>query len=202
MGIVFAYENAKLTNFLWSGLSYFSISLSLNVLLTLMIVIRLILHTRSIRTTMGISGIGGSSKAIVIILVESGALFAVSLLLVIGPWGSSTNDYTVGNFLPILSETQVRTFPTVISPQVVCDNGIGQVIAPLLVILRVANKSAFTSNAAVSGRLSSSRSWGQLVGGSDTLPGGNPSSSVDRRGVESYELGTRVATATDSHKDT
>ena len=167
-----------------------------------MIVIRLILHTRSIHATMGISGIGGSSKAIVIILVESGALFAVSLLLVIGPWGSSTNNYIVGNFLPILSETQVRTFPTVISPQVVCDNGIGQVIAPLLIILRVANKSTFTSNAAVSGRLSSSRSWGQLIGGGDTLPGGNPSSSVDQRRVESYELGTRVATVTNSHKDT
>ena len=89
-----------------------------------------------------------------------------------------------------------------ISRQVVCDDGIGQVIAPLLVITRVANKSAFTSNTPVPGRLGSSRSWVQLTGGSDTLPGGNLSSSVDGRRVDSYELGIRVETTTDSHRDT
>ena len=111
MGIAFVYYNAKLidTGTVWSSLSYLSISFSLNVILTLMIVIRLILHTRSIRTTMGISGIGESSKAIITMLVESGALFAVSLLLVLGTWGAK--NYVAESFFPILSETQVRTFP-------------------------------------------------------------------------------------------
>ena len=110
MGIAFVYYDAKLTNStVWSSLSYLSISLSLNVILTLMIVIRLTLHIRRIRTTMWISGIGESSKAIITMLVESGALFAVSLLLVLGTWGA--NNYVAESFFPILSETQVRAFP-------------------------------------------------------------------------------------------
>ena len=47
----------------WSGLAYLSISLSLNVLLTLMIVIRLILHARNARVAMGITGGGGFCQA-------------------------------------------------------------------------------------------------------------------------------------------
>ena len=91
-----------------------------------------------------------------------------------------------------------------ISARVVCDDGTGQVIAPLLVILRVADKSAFTSNTGASYRMGSSKtmSWGEFTGGSDTLPGGNHSSSVDRRRVDSYELGIRIETTTDCHKDT
>ena len=73
-----------------------------------MIVIRLILHTRAIRTAMGGSGIGGLSKAIVTMLVESCALYAVSSVLVIGPWSATA---TFGNtFLDILPEIQVRVF--------------------------------------------------------------------------------------------
>ena len=109
LGTAFVYYDAKLINPAWSGLSYLSISFSLNVILTLMIVIRLILHTRRIRTTMGKGGIGESSKAVVTMLVESGALFAVSLLLVLGTWGAK--NYVAESFFPILSETQVRTFP-------------------------------------------------------------------------------------------
>ena len=92
----------------WATIPYFSISLSLNVLLTLMIVIRLILHTRSVRTAMGISGIGGLSNAIITMLIESCALYAVSSLLVLGPWSAVNSSVEI--FLPILAETQVRIF--------------------------------------------------------------------------------------------
>ena len=107
MGIVFIYQTTVLTNTVqWSAVPWFSISLSLNVLLTLMIVIRLILHTRNVRTAMGGTGIGGLCEAIVTMLVESCALYAVSSLLVIGPWGAQ-NPVT-NAFFPILAQTQVR----------------------------------------------------------------------------------------------
>ena len=109
MGIAFICWEANLTNNAWFGVSYFSISLSLSVLLTLMIVTRLILHTRRIRTAMGISGIGGSSKAVVTMLVESYAVYAANSLLFIVLW-STTN--IAGNFLfRVLSKTQVRAPP-------------------------------------------------------------------------------------------
>lgn len=88
-----------------------SISLSLNVLLTLMIVIRLVLHSRDIRAILGapLGGTSGLYKAIIAMLVESCALFAVSSLLVIGL--SVTGHYASNAFLPILDETQVRPLP-------------------------------------------------------------------------------------------
>ena len=67
-------------------------------------------------------------------------------------------------------------------------------IAPLLVIQRVANKSALTSNTIVSGRLSpfEARSRGELTDGSDALPGGDPTSSVDRMEWALASLGVRL----------
>ena len=108
MGVLLIYQSSKVVSVVWSALPWFTISLSLNIILTLMIVIRLILHTRAIRTAMGGSGIGGLSKAIVTMLIESCALYAVSSVLVIGPWSATA---TFGNtFLAILPEIQVRVF--------------------------------------------------------------------------------------------
>ena len=91
------------------GLSYLSISLSLNILLTFMIVIRLVLHSRNIRTTMGApSGVAGLYKAIVVMLIESSAIYAASSLLYLGPLSSGNNIAHM--FLPILAEIQVRAF--------------------------------------------------------------------------------------------
>jgi hypothetical protein len=88
---------------------YFSISVSLNVLLTLMIAVRLILHSREIR------GIAGSLvkpdrlyKAIVTILIESSAIYAISFLLFIGSWAAGSSVQNI--FLQALAETQVRVF--------------------------------------------------------------------------------------------
>ena len=109
MGVLLVYQSAQLVGKVWSAVPWFSISLSLNILLTLMIVVRLILHARNIRTGMGGTGIGGLCKAIVTMLVESCALYAVSSVLVIGPWSAQA---TIGNtFLSILPEIQVRAFP-------------------------------------------------------------------------------------------
>ena len=94
---------------LWISIPYFSISLSLNVTLTLMIVVRLVLHGRNVRAATGSrSGIGRLHKTIASILIESCALFTLGSLLVIGTYAA--NNPAVIGFVPLLGETQVRTF--------------------------------------------------------------------------------------------
>jgi len=106
------------------GVPYLSISVSLNVLLTLMIVIRLILHGRNIRTATGsLAGITGWYKMISTMLIESCALFAGSSLLVVGALAavvySSTRysnipiigSFVVDIFFPVLAVIQVCAFP-------------------------------------------------------------------------------------------
>ena len=84
------------------GLPSFSISLAINVILTFMIVIRLILHRRNIRNAMGIQdSASGVYNAIITVLVESSALYAVSVLLFIGLWAG--NNPSVNVFSPILA---------------------------------------------------------------------------------------------------
>ena len=92
------------------GIPYLPILVSLNVFLTLMVVIQLVLHGRNIRAaTKSPSGINGLYNAIATMFIESCALITVSLLLVIGLLGAGSP--TVDIFLPILTETQVRTSP-------------------------------------------------------------------------------------------
>jgi len=98
--------NTVLTNF---GLPYYSISISLNVLLTLMIVIRLIVHSRDVRSTLGTpGGISGLYKALITMLIESSALYTINSLLVIGLWAGGSTVAEV--FFPVLAEVQVRAF--------------------------------------------------------------------------------------------
>ena len=104
------------------GIPYLSISVSLNILLTLMIVIRLVLHGRNLRATTGSAvGIRGLYKAVSTMFIESCALFAMTSLVVVGAlfWAGNSNTpkiyypgtYVVDIFFPILAETQVRAFP-------------------------------------------------------------------------------------------
>ena len=74
---------------------------------------------------------------------------------------------------------------------------IEQVIAPLLIIQRVANKSALTSETITPGRVSEFKAvtLGESAGDGSALPAGEPMASVDRYGVGSGEL--RVETTTD-----
>jgi len=90
--------------------AYISLSLSVNVLLTLMIVVRLFLHRRNVRAATGSpAGTGGLYKSIATMLIESSALFAVSSVLTIVPWAIV---HPIANlFNAILPETQVRGSP-------------------------------------------------------------------------------------------
>ena len=125
MGIVTLYfqYNAYLyfiLGFSKFGVVYLSISVSLNVLLTLMIVIRLILHARKIRTATGsLAGISGLYNTVSTMLIESCTLFSITSLLVVGalavyiyssPDISMIGGFIVDIFVPILAEIQVRAF--------------------------------------------------------------------------------------------
>jgi len=110
-GTLFLFQNrgGALSN-LCSGLVYFSISLSLNVTLTLATVVRLVLHGKNVRATTGTpAGLSGPYKIIATTLVESSALFTASSLLVIGPLAAKSTVTDL--FFPILAETQVRALP-------------------------------------------------------------------------------------------
>ena len=199
MGIIYVCPAVKLTGIAASsGLPYYLILLSLNILLTLMIVIRLIVHARITRAALGTTRIGGLYKAVITMLVESCAIFTVSSLLVIGSLDalSPIADF----FLPILHQTQVRAIPRLRYSDRLADvRWIGQVITPLLVIRRVVNKDTLTSNAVAPVHLSlfKARSHGESTTGSGTLPARDVTISVDRCGVAPGRLG--VGTTTDSH---
>jgi len=129
-------------------------------------------------------------------LIESSALFAVSSLLVIGPMVAKSPLMDL--FLPILAETQVRAFPDP-DLRIGCltrRQRIVQVIAPLLIIQRVADQSALTSNTTLRGSIGSSkaRSRGESTNGSSTLPGGYSLKSLGEHGVG-------VETVIDIHRD-
>ena len=89
------------------GISYYSIVLFLNILLTFMVVARLFLHSRSMGGIMGApTGSGGPYNAIIVMLVESCALYSVTFLLFIGLWAAESAVANV--FQSILMEIQVR----------------------------------------------------------------------------------------------
>ena len=92
----------------WYTAEFVSFSVLFNIVVTLMIIIRLILHARDTHIALGITGIGGLCKAIVTMLIESCALYTTSSLLVVGTWGIQIG--TLGFFLPIFSQVQVRAF--------------------------------------------------------------------------------------------
>jgi len=79
---------------------------------------------------------------------------------------------------------------------------IAQVIAPLLIIQRVASKKALTSDTLATGHVSSFkfRSQVESMSGSDTSPGKYHMGSVDRYGKNPGELGIEVETTVDLHQ--
>ena len=82
-------------------------------------------------------------------------------------------------------------FPWPLSPDLLSNVAIGQVIAPLLIIQRVANQSALTSNTIVTAQIDSfrTRTRGESARGSRDLPGGYyPTRSMDNHGESTGEL--------------
>ena len=145
--------------------SYFSVCLSLNVLLTLMIVLRLAVHIRNVRKVTGASdgssGLHTVTATVVVMLIESYALYAGVLLAYTIPWAMESWVTTL--FAGVLGPVQVRVFSTVPNPVLVWSSNYGclQVIAPYLIILRVAKQRAMTSES-VSGTVASIRFRSQV----------------------------------------
>ena len=105
-GIMILIAQANVGELIGISLRHLSITVSLNILLTLMIVTRIILHGRNIRaTTASRAGISGLYKTIVTMFIESSALYTVTSLLLIALWAAGSGGS--GIFLPIHAETQV-----------------------------------------------------------------------------------------------
>ena len=208
MGIMFIYYEASQPIYPSSvafsfNYPYFAISLALNILLTLMIVMRLVLRSRNIRNAMGAPAITtGLYKAALTMLVESSALYAVSFLLFIVPWAA---DSTVsGIFFPILADIQVCTFMSSCLTTILrqcCLITVEQVIAPFLIIIRVADRSAITSDTLSGSTGSNQSSQGGLASSNEIPPDGSPTASVDAPGKTPGELGIEVETVVDVHFD-
>ena len=201
-GILFIYQTTRADSAIEAldaavhfGAPYFSIGFALNILLTLMIITRLVLHRKNIRNIMGTTAsTAGLYKTAITIIVESYALFAVSFLMYIGPWATKSPLQYI--FLQILVQTQVRILLT--------HRGLGtrlsnlcvhQVIAPFLITLRVANQRSSRRDTTVSGNVGSIRfsSQGKPVVGGGTAHRMNL--------MDAGEFGVGVATTIDLHRD-
>lgn len=163
-----------------------------------MIVTRLVLHSRNVRKAMGTSNdTGGLHKAIATMLVESAGLYAVAFLLFIGTWGANSPAQFI--FLPVIAEVQVRHLSPTLHDQSARSSNHGgeQAIAPFLIILRVADRRALTSETIVSGNLGSIhfRSQGKSTVDDGTLPDDHHVSSTDADGEISQELGAGAESA-------
>lgn len=174
-------------------MSYYSISLSLNVLLTLMIAIRLIRHSKNIRHALGPGTDGGLYNVLVTIVVESCVLYAIISLVFMGAIGSQNQVQAV--FGPSFITIQVRVvtspslFPLRNFGTQLSNHGQQQVIAPFLIVLRVANRTALTSDVTASRKIDGSirfKSEGVSTG-NQTFHDGNPASSVETNGETAGE---------------
>jgi len=183
-GILFTYQATRpgnivliLDNVVHFGAPYFSVSFALNTLLTIMIVTRLILHRKNIRKVMGATpNVGEFYTTAVAIIVESSALNGICFLLYVGPWAAKSSVQYI--FLQILAHTQV--------------------IAPFLITLRVANRRAPTNDTTFSGSAGPIQfnSRGKRASRGGTFPSVYSTSSTD-----GAELGVRVETVIDLHRD-
>ena len=92
------------------GVTY-SVSVSLDVLLTIMIIARLLLLNKEIRKAMNAPlKSSGMYRAVITVISESSALYVVTFVLFIGTW--AVDDPSEYFFFPVLAQAQVRTFPT------------------------------------------------------------------------------------------
>jgi hypothetical protein len=91
---------------------YYSVSVALNVVLTLMIIVRVFWHIRDFQHATGSRATaGGLYKSIVTMLVESCSLYAIALLVCIVLENVTYHDSSANPadiFWPALMEIQVR----------------------------------------------------------------------------------------------
>ena len=159
MGAIFLFQISRPTANFWTetsvnfGVPYFSLSTALNILLTLLIAARLLSYRAALRRAFGAQHAHSVPYAgIAAMMVESSLLYAVSSLLFIGPYGAKSHVSNI--FLPVLSQVQVRPPPSSSFLHLVaivpCFHFLiapapAQIIAPMLIIYRVAKRVAWDS---------------------------------------------------------
>ena len=180
-----------------------SISVALNVLLTLMIVARIVLPNRDIRNiTKSPIKVGALYKAIVTSLVESCAVYSVICLIYILSW---TKDlFCSGASLSVLVQTQVRVVHLSLTnhnPEKSSSHyDEEQTIAPFLITLRIANRSAWTRETDTDGGAS------VVHYGSQGVSAGGDGTVLDQRSMEAgeetrFEPGFGIETVDLRHDD-
>lgn len=112
-GIIVLYQAARPDATLWThlavnfGLPYFVITISLNVIISTIIAIRLFIYRYRMREAFpGDSSSSAPYASIAGLLIESSALYAIASILFIAPYAVGSHLSFV--FLPILVQVQVR----------------------------------------------------------------------------------------------
>ncbi|KAJ7792083.1 hypothetical protein B0H13DRAFT_1675808 [Mycena leptocephala] len=133
LSILALFQSSRPNSHLWTqktidfGLPYYALSGVLNVLITLMITTRLFMHRRHIRRTLGEEqAMSVPYTSIAAMLVESSVLYTVTSILFLVPYGLKSDVSNI--FIPILIEVQL--------------------LAPLLIILRVAKRRGWEKGTA------------------------------------------------------
>ncbi|EPQ55666.1 hypothetical protein GLOTRDRAFT_10171, partial [Gloeophyllum trabeum ATCC 11539] len=127
MGILLMFDESRPGASIWQAssvnivLAYYSTSLALNIFLTILILVRLLLHRRAVINALGRSH-SAQYTSTAAMLVESAALYAICSILFLVPY--VVNHPLQGIFMQVLSQVQI--------------------IAPLLIIYRVATGRAWS----------------------------------------------------------
>ncbi|TFK53104.1 hypothetical protein OE88DRAFT_1793238 [Heliocybe sulcata] len=157
-------EAALPGNSLWSkvtvgfAIPYWSLSIVLNVMVTVLIIARILMVRRGFQATGGVAQ--GKYSSITAMLVESAALYSITSLVFIITYARNSNVQNI--VLPILS-------------QVMC-------IAPLLIIIRVAYGRAYDSHLPTSLHMTDMR-FAEPEEGTSTLPTGTESMAAADDGI-------------------
>ena len=134
------FQTSSASKINWT-VPYFSVAVALNVFVTLMIAVRLWLYRYKMTSLLG-SSHGSHYIGIAAMVVESAAIYSTFALLFIIPFG--VGSPIANTFLQVLSQVQV-------SIARLCDPAyypyeVAQIIAPLLIIYRVARGKGWTSS--------------------------------------------------------
>ena len=159
-----------------------------------MIVLRLIVHIRSIRSATGASdrssGLHTTAATVVMMLIESYSIYASVFLAYIIPY--ALDSWAATLFTGLSGTAQVHVVFTIRGAVLALPSNYGckQVIAPYLIILRVAKRRAITSES-ISGTAESIRFRSQgSTDGDGSLPDGDPMNVTE---VNSEAAGEHVA---------
>jgi len=176
LGTALLYQTSRPASNIFSvnvnfGLAYFAMSTATNVLLTLMISGRLLLQLRSLGGRVGDGHAHHLYTSVATMLIESCALYAFVSLIFMGLYGAGTHASEI--FLPTLAQVRI--------------------LAPLLIVLRVAERRSWTPE-------HNGSNTTQMVFNSVMSTAGGTSRNTDQTYLPSVEIS--MSTFKESKRDT